>query len=335
MLSTDSQTSSVSPDDQASELDLRSPGRKRWRKLLASEPLLLTVVLILMSTYISVNAPNFGTQSNLVVVLQNVAVGGIIMVPATFILISGNVDLSIGGIATVSALSFAWSAQHLSPGLAFIVPLVVGLTIGAVNAVLVTVVRINSLIATLAMFIILPAIALLGPTSIRLEGFLTLGTGRVMGLPFSVLIFVGTLGIGVLFLNHSRFGKHTFAVGANSEAARLSGIRPNRVVAILFVVSGLSAGLAGVVQTAEIGQANPYGNQLLIFSVLTAVVLGGSGLEGGRGSIYGAFVGLLILGVIDNGLVLVDAPSQYGQILRGAILLAAVGFSGYRRGKQS
>lgn len=311
-----------------------SPVRRR-RRIYVSEPVLLAAVLVVVSILIATRSPQFLTASNIIVILQNVAVAGIIAVPAVFLLISGNVDLSIGGVATLTGMCLAWASQNMGPVPAVVLSLALGLAIGAVNAILVTVCRINALIATLGMFIILPAIALLGPTSIPINGFLEFGTGRFLGLPVSVILLVITCLVGTFFLSKTRFGRHTFASGANPEASRLAGIRPKRVVAILFLASGLLAGLGGVVQTAEIGQGNPYGNQLLMFYVLTAVVLGGAGLEGGRGSMLGAFIGLVLLGVLDNGLVLIDAPSQYGQILRGVLLLIAVGVSGYRRGRRA
>jgi ribose/xylose/arabinose/galactoside ABC-type transport system permease subunit len=265
------------------------------------------------------------------VVLENVSVAGIIAVPAVFVMISGNVDLSVGGIATLSGVVLALVAEHHSPVLAFTAAMATGVGIGAVNAALVTVCRINALIATLGMYIILPAVALLGPNSIQLNGFTTIGLGKVVGIPASVLILGGVFAAGAAILRYTRYGRHVFAVGANREAARLAGIKPGRIVAIAFVASGLCCGLAGIVQTAQLGAANPYGNQLLVFYVLTAVVLGGSGLEGGTGSIFGAMVGLTLLGVIDNGLVLLNVAPQWGQIVRGALLLIAVGISGARR----
>jgi ribose transport system permease protein len=296
------------------------------------ETIVLTLALLVICVLVTTQTPYFLTRSNLFVILDNVSVAGIIAVPAVFLLISGNVDLSVGGIATLSGLTISLlSEQHVAPSLSFTIALLVGVAIGLANAILVTVFKINSIIATLGMYIILPAIALMAPITDPLYGFSGLGIGHVIGIPAPVVVLLAVFGVGWVVLRFSRFGRHTYAVGANREVARLSGISTRRMVATLFLLSGLMSALAGVVQTAQVGGGDPNGNTLLMFYVLTAVILGGSGLEGGRGSMIGALVGLLLLGVIDNALVLMNVAPEWGQVVRGGLLLVAVGVSGVHK----
>lgn len=305
--------------------------REAGSRFRVGQPHLLALTLLAVMTYVSLATPLFLTRDNLLVVVQGIAVAGVIAVPATFLMITGQIDLSIGGIATLSGTALAVASGSQGPVVAVAAGLALALVIGLVNLLFIIVIGISSVITTLAMFIILPALAILwNQQSTTLVGLEFAGTGRWLGIPFSVFVLALVAAAGAFILGRMRFGRHIFAVGGNREAARLAGISPNRILAISIMASAVLAGLAGMIQTAELGVANPYGNSLLMFQVLTAVVLGGAGLEGGKGSIIGTILGLTLIAVVDNALVLLGVAPMWGNVFRGSILLVAVALDALR-----
>lgn len=293
----------------------------------------LTVVIIVMIIFFSFASEFFLRPDNLLNILTAIAVTGILAIPATMLLIAGQVDLSVGSGAAFAGVVFA--VLHSTYGIptAFVIALLVGVVSGALNGFLVTVVGINSLITTLGTLAVLRGGTRLltdGQTAV-VSGFTWLGTSRpLLGIPTPVLIFVGIAIIAILVMRYTVFGRSLYAIGANPVAARLVGIRMKAILFVTFALSGLAMGLGGLILTSQLSSASTNAGLGLELTVVTAIVLGGASLSGGRGSIMGTMFGLLIIGIMNNGLVLLNVSSFWQDVARGVLLILAVSFDQLR-----
>lgn len=299
----------------------------------APELAALLIVLVALITFFWVKSPYFMTQDNLLNVLTAIAVTGIIAVPGTMLLIAGQVDLSVGSGAAFCGVMMATVAQSQLVVVGVLVAVGMGILVGLVNGVVVTVFRVNALIATLGMLAVLR-----GLTEVRANGgtvalanFSGLGLARpFLSIPVPVLILVGIVGIAVLVMRYTVFGRSLYAFGSNPTAARLVGVRGSMTIVLAFVASGLGTALSGLILDSQLSAASPNAATGLELTVVTAIVLGGASLSGGRGTIQGTVVGLLILGVLNNGLTLLNVNSFYQQVASGALLILAVSFDQLR-----
>lgn len=304
------------------------------------ETAVLFGVLAVLVIFFSITSQYFLNSANLINILQNSARIGIVACAATLLLISGQFDLSVGSaaafVAMVTAIAAATSGSPITPGLPLWVALLAGvvaaLLVGMLNAVSVTVFRINALITTLATLAILRGLTKVASDgqTVSLPGFGWLGTDRVLGLPIPVYIFAATVVIFFFVLRYTTYGRSMYAIGASPTAARLAGIRTDRAIFIGFVVSAALAGLSGLILVSQVGSASPNAGIGLELSVVTAVVLGGASLSGGRGSIVGTTLAVLIVGVLGNGLIQLAVPSFWIDVAGGILLLVAVGFDQVR-----
>lgn len=293
----------------------------------------LLVVLVGLIVYFSVASPFFLSTDNILNMLTAVAVTGIIAVPGTMLLVAGQVDLSVGSAAAFCGIMMASVSQENPLFVGVIAAVGIGLIIGLVNGVLVTVVGVNSLIATLGTLSVLRGLTQVHSdgSTVALANFSGLGTGRpVFGIPNTVLILLGLVGLAILVMRYTVFGRSLYAVGSNPIAARLVGVRSTRTVLAAFVLSGLSVAVSGLILDSQLSAASPTAATGLELTVVTAIVLGGASLGGGRGTIQGTLVGLLIIGVLNNGLTLLNVSSFYQQVASGALLIVAVGFDQLR-----
>lgn len=294
----------------------------------------LLAVLVGLFIYFSVVSKYFLTSDNIINVLTAIAVTGIIAVPGTMLLIAGQVDLSVGSGAAFCGVVMATVAQSQTIAVSVVVALVAGIAIGVVNGFLVTVVGVNALITTLGMLAVLR-----GLTEVRANGstvplahFGGLGTGRpFLSIPVPVLILIGVVALAVLAMRYTVFGRSLYAAGSNPTAARLVGVRTKKMIFFAFVASGVGVALSGLILDSQLSAASPNAATGLELSVVTAIVLGGASLSGGRGTIQGTLVGLLIIGVLNNGLTLLNVSSFYQQVASGSLLIAAVSFDQLRQ----
>lgn len=293
----------------------------------------LIVVLAALMVFFSLKSPYFFGSENVLNILTAISVTGIIAVPATMLLIAGQVDLSVGSGAAFCGVLLATQVGSLGLGTAVLISLAAGLLVGLVNGLIVNVINVNSLITTLGMLAVLRGLGQLladGQTAI-VQGFETLGTARpFLNIPLPVLIFAGVVVVGYLTMRTTVFGRSLYAIGANPAAARLVGLRTKRILIIMFVVSGLAVALAGLILTSQLSAASPTAASGLELTVITAVVLGGASLSGGRGSILGTLLGLVIIGVLNNGLILLNVNSFWQDVARGTLLILAVSFDQLR-----
>ncbi|MFN8519606.1 MAG: ABC transporter permease [Chloroflexota bacterium] len=321
------------------------------RKVSVPETTALFLVLVVLLAFFSVFAPYFIrdpsgnlTADNLINILQNAARIGIIACPATLLMISGQFDLSVGSIAAFTAMVMALAAAPtggllklpmafgLPIELAVVIAILFAVLVGVINGICVTVFRINALITTLGTLAIFRGLTkVLGDAqTIRIDGFGALGTTRILGLPIPVYIFAIVVVVFFVILRYTTYGRSMYAIGASPTAARLAGIRTKRAVFIAFLMSAGLAGLAGLILLSQVGGASVTADIGLELSVVTAVVLGGTSLSGGRGGIVGTILAVLIIGVLGNGLVQMRIQPFWIDVANGLLLLIAVGFDQLR-----
>ena len=312
---------------------------RRLSGLLSSEfaaELSLFVVLVVMVVIFTLASPFFLTWTNMVNLGQTVAASGIVAIAMTLVIISGGIDLSVGSVAALAGVltSLLWTYLGVPLALAALLGILSGLVVGALNGFMITRIKISPLIATLATFSIVRGLAFVisnGQTNqLNNDAFKFLGRGAVAGVPFSLLILIGVYALFSFVLSQTRFGRDIFAIGGNAEASRLAGIRINRTLLWVYLISGITAGCAGILIASQLALSAPRAAMGLELTAIAAVVLGGTSLSGGKGTLLGTILGVLILRILDNGLVLLNVSSFYQEVASGLVLLLAVGFDQLR-----
>ena len=308
----------------------RTPGRIILRQL-RELPLLPVLIVVVILGAITNGA--FFSPDNLINILAQSSVLGVLVIAETLILIVGRIDLSVESVVTLAPLFGVWLllggfGLGINPVLALIITLALGALVGLVNGLFVMKVNLNPFVVTLAMLILLRGLAQGVAQGNSLYGisdvYLYLGSATWLEVPVSVWIAaILFLGVG-LFLRYHRTGRAMYAIGGNEQSARAAGIRVNRLVIGTFVVAGLLAALAGIMLTGRLAAVTATQGQNLVFSVLAACVIGGISLNGGRGRLIGALTGVLLLGVVQNLLVLSNIASYWIDATYGVIILIAL-----------
>ncbi|GAB6158143.1 ribose ABC transporter permease [Desulfotomaculum varum] len=300
-----------------------------FKNLLQKYKLGPLIGLALICVTLSFLSDRFFTASNLLNVARQVSINALLGVGMTFVILTGGIDLSVGSILALSgALAAGSLALGFDPVLSVLVACLVGLLAGALNGTIVAFGRVAPFVATLATMTLFRGGTLIytegRPIRAVAEGFNQLGGGYLGPIPTPVVITGMVFALAWFFLNHMTPGRRIFAIGGNEEAAILSGIKTRRYKILVYSISGLLAGLAGAILTSRLLSAQPtagYGYEL---DAIAAVVIGGTSLSGGAGGVLGTLVGALIIGVIDNGLNLLNVSSFYQQAVKGLIILIAV-----------
>ncbi|HEU4703688.1 MAG TPA: ABC transporter permease [Conexibacter sp.] len=309
--------------------------RERTRPLLARVPdtAPLVLLLIAMGVFFTIRSPFFLNYDNFLNILTAAAIAGIVAAPATLLLVAGQFDLSVGSGLTFCGVVLAYVAERESLLTAVLVAIAAGMALGAINGFIVTAVGVNPLITTLgtlAAFAGLARVIADGQT-ITVTHFDGLGTARpFLDIPLPVIVVVAVMLAFALLMRQTTFGRAMYAIGANPVAARLVGIRTGRLVFAGFFLSGLCVALAALINTSQLGAASTNAGTGLELSVVTAVVLGGASLAGGRGTIVGTVFGLLVIAVLNNGLTLLNVNSFWQDVARGTLLILAVSFDQLR-----
>ncbi|GLZ06127.1 ribose ABC transporter permease [Actinomadura sp. NBRC 104412] len=288
----------------------------------------LIVVLVLIVVFASVRTDSFLTSTNLLNVLRQISVVAVIAAGLTLLMTAGGMDFSLGSTVAVTT---AVSAQLLEGGhstvLAVVASMVLATAVGLVNGLVVTFTKVAPFVATLATATLLDGVALLviNGLSVSIGDRMTeLGNGSVLGLPYLTIVAGVILAATAFVMRYTTFGRDAFAIGGNEDVARLSGINVNRDKLILYSLGGALAGLAGLMLLSRLGASSPgTGGLTLQLTAVAAVVIGGTSLEGGRGTIFGTVLGVLLLGIVANVLNLLQVSSYYQQISVGAVLLIA------------
>lgn len=298
--------------------------------------------LIAITLFFWTQSPFFFTSSNLLNIVLNTVVVGIIAAPLTLLLVARQVDLSVGSAVAFAATTMAVVAEAgFGLGVAVIAAIAASMLVAAINAFAVTRLRVNSLIATLGTLAAFRGLAKLEGSgrNIAVDDFGFLGRTRIdvfgVGVPFAVLILLVVLASFWVLMSQTRYGRHMYGMGANPRAALLAGIKLERNVVIGFMLTGMAVGLAALIVVSQLGAISPTTGQGLELLAVTGIILGGASLGGGRGSILGTIVAILILAVLDNGLTLLRITSFWQEVVRGGLLIGAVALDQARlaRGK--
>lgn len=301
---------------------------QRARTRAAASALLLGVVALLL-VFSALNDA-FLTVDNFRNIFIQASVISVVAVPMALLLIAGKVDLSVGSTLALGAVVTGLLITDGVPVVpAIVIGVLAGAVVGVINGVLVEAWDLSPIIVTLGALTAVRGIALtLAPDPVFgfPDGFLALGENELFGIPYLVLIAAAVFLLGGAVLSRMPTGRHVYAVGVNPEAAYLSGVRVRRIGIWLFAATGAAAALAGVMLSARLGSA-PSGSLGVGFEldVLTAVILGGVAFNGGRGTIAGVFLGVLFLGVLQNGLTLENVPAATALVVKGAVLVVAAG----------
>ena len=308
--------------------------RAAWRvpsvTILREYAVVVTAVLVFV--VLSISQPAFLSTSNLQNIVYHNAPLAIMAVGTTVAIIMRGFDLSLGSVYAFSGLTAAWLANHSGPTLGLIGGVAAALAIGVINGLLVTRLKINSFLATLASGMIVVAIANFLSSgfviTVTAPSFQTLGTGKVLGVQdatWLMIVFAVLVGIA---LSQSRFGRYSYAIGGNPTAARLSGVRLDLIETGGFALSGVGAGLAGIIAASQVGQGSTDVGADLTLQAIAAVVVGGTSIAGGSGAIWRSVCGVLLLGMIANGIVLFGFNPLWGDIITGGVILVAVALQG-------
>lgn len=289
----------------------------------------IVAVLFVIAGLLSVLTDSFATASNLTNVARQVSINGILAVGVTFVLLTGGVDLSLGSVVALSGVACALFAH---PGeYPLFVPICVGLLTGGLcgllNGVLVTRGGIAPFIVTLGMMTVARGLALIfsgGKPVADMSPDLTGLAGDLGPVPIPLICFAAVAVLSWLFLGRFRLGRHLYAVGGNEQAARAAGVSVPKVKLFAYGLCGLLTGLAGVVLAARITTGQPNAGQAYELDAIAAVVIGGTSLSGGVGSVLGTVLGVLLIGVINNGLDLLSVSSYYQAVIKGIIIVGAV-----------
>lgn len=287
-------------------------------------------IFIGMVILMSILSPAFLKLYNIINVVRQVSFIGIVAMGVTIIIITKGIDLSSGSVialVSVVAASFAHPGDY-----PLIVPILIGLAVGTlagfINGTVTAKGMIPPFIATLGMMTAARGLALLysdgKPIDNLSESFLFLGAGKILGIPFPIIIFALTGIISHLLLNNTKFGKHTYAIGGNEQAARISGINVDRHLILVYTYAGFLTAISALMLTARISVGQPSMGVMYELDAIAAAVIGGTSLTGGIGTIPGTIIGALIIGVLNNGLDLLNVSSYWQQILKGLIIVIAV-----------
>jgi len=305
------------------------------------------LVLAILAIAFSAMSPAFLSGGNLSILVKHVAINAILGVGMTFVILSGGIDLSVGSVAGLAGIiagglihsglvlrSFG-VVVYLHTWLVIVLAILAGALVGAINGLLVAYLRVAPFIATLGFLYVARGAALLisngatfpnlaGSPDLGNTGFLLLGDGTILGIPVPVWIMIGVAALGIFVAERTPFGRRVYAVGGNERAAELSGVRVPRIKLEVYVISGICAAAVGLIIAAQLASAHPATGETFELNAIAAVVLGGTSLMGGRGSVGGTIIGAFVIGVLADGLILLGVSQFWQIVIKGMVIVLAV-----------
>jgi ribose transport system permease protein len=310
------------------------------KKIYTNDTTPIIIALVLEILVFGLLSPYFFTTRNLLTVIQYCSLVGLVALPMTLLMIGGQFDMSLGSqvalTSCVAGMICPASPENLGGVLlAYLLPIVVGAMIGLLNALFITRVHLGAFISTMAMMQ-----ALRGVTYLITNGqskmignvvFGFIGRGKFLGIPITMYIFVLFIVVFWVITKHSVLGRRAYLIGGNPVSARLSGIDVPRTLTWLYIILGAITGFAGALTASQLGAAIPSGSEDFGFDVISAVVLGGVAMSGGKGTIPGAVLGVLVLALLDNGLVMLNVSSHWQLVFSGLVLLLAISIDAIRQ----
>lgn len=303
------------------------------------------IALFLVAGFFAVMAPNFVSAANALIMSKHVALNALLAIGMTYVIVSGGIDLSVGSIVGLTGMVAGGLILHgLSIGdyviyfnvfEIILISLGVGVLVGAINGVLITMLNVAPFIATLGTLYVARGIALLssdGATFPNLEGsaehgttgFPLLGTLNFLGVPLVIWLLIA-VGVGAAYLGaRTPLGRHIYAVGGNERAATLSGVKVKQIKFFVYMFSGLCASIVGLVISSELVASHPMTGETFELNAIAAAVLGGTSMTGGRGKIGGTIIGAFVIGILSDGLVMMGVSSFWQTVIKGLVIIAAV-----------
>ena len=290
----------------------------------------LLVALVLWVTYVSTQNENFATVDNMRVIGLNMAVTGIAAIGTAILVITGNIDLSIGSAFALTAILAADFSSEIPVPLAFLCAICIGGVVGLFNGILCWKVPLSPIVITLGSLALFRGVVLVwthgAPVTDTSSDFTQFGRSELFGIPTPILVLLGLGALASLILGFTTIGRHCYAVGGNKQAAQAAGVNVRRVTIGAFIVGGLLVGVAGILAASRFDTPDPTYGTSFELEVITGVLLGGVSFAGGEGSIFGALLGVLSLSLIDAGLVSIGVDPFYSDVVQGSLLIAAVSF---------
>jgi len=288
------------------------------------------LAFLIICGFLSYASSQFLTISNWTIIITQVSINALLAFGVTFVIITGGIDLSVGSIVAVAGVVAALLASQ--PDLPLIVPilggLLAGLVFGLINGLIITKSKIAPFIVTLGIMTMGRGLALIlskgRPISNLSDSFNFIGGGDIFGIPFPIIVLVIVFIISYLLLKNTVFGRYVYAIGGNEQAAWASGINVNKIKMAVYALCGTLAGLAGILLTSRITTGQPNAGAGFELDAIAAAIIGGTSTSGGTGTMVGTLIGALLIGVINNGLDLLNVSSYYQQVIMGAIIIGAV-----------
>lgn len=299
----------------------------------------IVFVLFLVIAFFSLASSKFLSVDNLITILRQVSVTGIVGVGMTFVMLIGGLDLSVGSVAALTGVvSASFMMRSMHPLLAIILGVLAATVAAFLNGLIVSKARIPALIVTLGGMDIFRGIAYLLTDGLPIYGlpreWAVISQGYIFDLiPIPVVVMVISYLIGSFVLNRTCFGRRIYALGGNEEAAKLSGINVEFIRVLTFTICGFLTGVAGILLMFRINSGQPAAANGLEMDVITGVSLGGVSMSGGEGKLFGVFVGVLIIGVLSNGLIILGVSDYAQMVIKGIVLILAVGLDGLSKRK--
>jgi ribose transport system permease protein len=299
------------------------------KKIFIFREIMILLVILLAGIVMSLASPVFLTFDNIMAILLGLSIESIVVIGMTILLVSGGFDLSVG--ATV-ALSSAVTAMSMLSGIPIIVSIFIGLCVGTligiINGLIIAKIKINPFITTLGMMSIVRGLLLVVTKAKNIAGlpapFKAIGQNNIFGIQYPIIIAIVMITLGDILLRKSRFFRQNYYIGGNEKAALLSGINVQFIKIFNYGLTGFLAALAGIIMTARLGAASVTAGTGLELKVISAVVIGGASLQGGEGTVFGAFLGSLLMAIIVNSLTLLGVDIYWNTLVIGATLLIAV-----------
>lgn len=294
------------------------------------------ILLAVVFLFFAMAAPNFLSLKNVINILRQVSMFGIVVVGVAFVMLGGGMDLSVGGQMAVVGMVLGYLMVNLKVPIiaAVIMAIAVGCLLGSINGIIAIKLHIAPIIVTLSMMLVLQGVAYLitggYPITGMPAGFTVIGQGYLGPVPIPVIIFIIFIVFGWVVMNKTYLGRHIYALGGNKEVARLAGINVNKLTVLIYTFAGFAASIAALIMVGRTNAAQPGAGSSYPFDCMTAACLGGISISGGEGKISGVVVGVIIIGILDNGLVLMGVNSNFQSVVKGLILLVAVAIDCYQ-----
>jgi len=284
--------------------------------------LIIIVVLAILSDA-------FLTTRNLLNIIRQTSIHGIMAVGMTFVILTSGIDLSVGSVLALAGVLCAdFEHRGVSVLVIVIVTLVIGAFLGLLNGIVITKGRVTPFVVTLGMMSIARGLALIYAGGYPISGFgkpfRYIGSGYLLKIPVPILIFVLTIIMAAIVLRHTKLGRYTYAIGGNEETVKLSGINADAYKTVAYVISGAASALGAIVLTARLNAGEPIAGTGYELDVIASVVIGGTSLMGGRGGVWGTLIGALLIGTINNGMNLLGVSSYWQAVVKGLIIVGAV-----------